>query len=209
MSEDERTRQLHKAYQATNSEQTTEVYNDWATTYEGHMSEAGYTHPAMVASMLSRHVKSGDQAVLDAGAGTGIMGEILTGLGFTHLTGLDASEQMLARAASDGKYQQLKQCYLGEPLEFDDGQFAAVVSSGVFTQGHAPLSGFDELIRITEPGGMLVFSVARSYLEGPFQQKRDELESRGLWRFIDASGQYNSAPLADTLISQVFVFQVV
>jgi predicted TPR repeat methyltransferase len=209
MSEDERTRQLHKAYQAENSEQTTEVYNDWAKTYEAHMSEAGYTHPAMVASMLSRHVKSGGQVVLDAGAGTGIMGEILTGLGFSNLIGIDASEQMLARAASDGKYQQLKQCYLGEPLEFDDDQFAVVVSSGVFTQGHAPLSGFDELIRITEPGGMLVFSVSRSYLGGPFQTKRDELESRGLWRFIDATEQYNSAPLADTLISQVFMFEVV
>ncbi|MFT5224493.1 MAG: putative TPR repeat methyltransferase [Polaribacter sp.] len=209
MSEDERTKQLHKAYQATNPEQTTEVYNDWAKTYEAHMSEAGYTHPAMVASMFSRHVKSGDQPVLDAGAGTGIMGEILTGLGFSNLTGIDASEQMLARAASDGKYQQLKQCYLGEPLEFDDNQFAVVVSSGVFTQGHAPLSGFDELIRITEPGGILVFSVSRSYLEGPFQQKRNELESGGLWRFIDASERYNSAPLADTLISQVFVFEVV
>lgn len=209
MSEDERTRQLHKAYQAENSEQTTEVYDDWAKSYEAHMSEAGYTHPAMVASMLSRHVKSGDQAVLDAGAGTGIMGEILTSLEFSNLTGLDASEQMLARAASNGKYQQLKHCYLGEPLEFDDDQFAVVVSSGVFTQGHAPLSGFDELIRITEPGGMLVFSVARSYLEGSFQKKRDELESAGLWRFIDASERYNSAPLADTLISQVFVFEIV
>jgi hypothetical protein len=76
-------------------------------------------------------------------------------------------------------------------------------------QGHAPLSGFDEAIRITETGGMLVFSVARGYLEGPFQQKRNELESRGLWRFIDASEKYNSAPLAGTLISQVFVFKVV
>lgn len=209
MSKDERTRQLHKAYQATNPQQTKEVYDDWAKSYEAHMSEAGYTHPAMVASMFSRHVKAGDQAVLDAGAGTGIMGEILTGLGYSNLTGLDASEQMLARAASLGKYQLLKQCYLGEPLEFDDDQFAAVASSGVFTQGHAPLSGFDELIRITEPGGFLVFSVARSYLDGPFQQKRDELESRHLWQFVDASEQYNSAPLADTLISQVFVFQVI
>jgi len=209
MSEDKRTKQLHKAYQADNPEQTAEVYNDWAKTYEAHMSEAGYTHPAMVASMLSRHVKSGGQSVLDAGAGTGIMGEILTGLGFSNLTAIDASEKMLERAAQDGKYEQLKQCYLGEPLEFDDDQFATVVSSGVFTQGHAPLSGFDELIRITKSGGMLVFSVSRSYLEGPFQQKRDELESGGLWRFVDASEKYNSAPLADTLISQVFVFEVV
>jgi len=172
------------------------------------MSEAGYTHPAIVAGMLCRHTQPGKQAILDAGAGTGIMGEILTALGFSNLSGFDASEQMLARAAQHGKYQQLKHLYLGEPLDFSDNQFTAVVSSGVFTQGHAPLSGFDELIRITEPGGILAFSVARSYLHGPFQEKRESLEAQNLWQFVDASAQYNSAPLADTLISQVFAFQV-
>jgi len=208
MGEDERTRQLHKAYQASDPVETSAVYDDWAETYETHMNDAGYTHPAMVASMLCRHVRPGDQAILDAGAGTGIMGEILTALGFSNLTGLDASEQMLARASSYDKYQELKHLYLGKPLDFADDQFAAVVSSGVFTQGHAPLSGFDELIRVTETGGLLVFSVARSYLDGPFQEKHEALETSGLWRFVDASEQYNSAPLADTLVSQVFVFQV-
>ncbi len=115
---------------------------------------------------------------------------------------------MLTRASSYGKYRELKHLFLGKPLDFADDQFADVVSSGVFTQGHALLSGFDELIRITEPGGLLVFSVARSYLHGPFQEKRETLETRGLWRFVDASEQYDSAPLADTLVSQVFVFQV-
>ena len=84
-----------------------------------------------------------------------------------------------------------------------------MVSSGLFTQGHAPLEGLDELIRVTRSGGHLIFSVARTYLDGPFEQKRQQLEQANLWRFMGVTKRYNSAPLEDTLISQVFAFQVV
>jgi len=93
-------------------------------------------------------------------------------------------------------------------LTFDDDAFALVVSSGVFTQGHAPLEGLDELVRVTRSGGHLVLSVARTYLDGPFEQKRQQLEQANLWRLVGHTERYNSAPLEDTLISQVFVFQV-
>ena len=115
---------------------------------------------------------------------------------------------MLAGAAEKGKYKELKHLYLGRALDFADDRFAAVVSAGVFTQGHAPLSGLDELIRVTQPGGLLVFSIARTYLDGPFQEKRRDLEEQSLWKFVEATEPYNSAPLEDTLISQTFVFRV-
>ena len=67
----------------------------------------------------------------------------------------------------------------------------------------------DELIRVTRPGGHIVFSVARTYLEGLFEAKREQLEQANLWRYVDSSARYNSAPLEDTLISQVFVFQII
>jgi hypothetical protein len=65
------------------------------------------------------------------------------------------------------------------------------------------------LIRVTRPGGHLVFSIARTYLDGLFEHKRQQLEQAGLWKFVDASEPYNSAPLQDNLISRVFVFQVI
>lgn len=48
----------------------------------------------------------------------------------------------------------------------------------------------------------------RAYLDGPFTDKRHQQEQAQQWQFVDASARYNSAPLEDTLISQVFVFQV-
>jgi predicted TPR repeat methyltransferase len=203
------TDKLHRAYNAEGSQETADVYDDWADEYEQHMKNVGYTHPAMVASMVARHVAPTEEQVLDAGAGTGVLGEILTALGYPNIVGLDASEGMLKIADLKSNYQELTHQFLGQQLSFDDNRFALVVSSGVFTQGHAPLDGLDELIRSTRPGGHIVFSIARTYLDGPFEQKRAQLEQAGLWRFIDASERYNSAPLEDKLISQVFAFQVV
>jgi hypothetical protein len=60
---------------------------------------------------------------------------------------------------------------------------------------------------VTRPGGRLVFSVARGYLEGPFDEKRRELENAGAWKPVDSTRIYNSAPLGDELLSRVFVYE--
>ena len=59
----------------------------------------------------------------------------------------------------------LKQAALGEPLPWPDGHFAAFFSTGVFTKGHAPASGLDELARITRPGGHAIFTVRDNVLD--------------------------------------------
>ncbi len=202
------TSKLHRAYKASSPKETSQVYDDWAAEYEQHMKDVGFTHPAMVAAMTARHVCPSEDRVLDAGAGTGILGEILPALGYPNIVGLDASAGMLKIANSKNNYRQLTQQFLGKPLTFADNEFALVVSSGVFTQGHAPLDGLDELIRVTRPGGHLVFSIARTYLQGLFEQKRRQLEQHNKWRFVDASQRYNSTPLDDSLIARVFVFEV-
>ena len=199
---------LHRAYQSESAQVTAEVYDDWAGDYETHMRNVGYTHPAMVAAMVARHVPQTTEPVLDAGAGTGVLGEILKALGYANLHGLDASVGMLEIAGLKRNYRDLRQQFLGEPLDYDSDNFALVASSGVFTQGHAPLDGLDELLRITRSGGHLVFSIARTYLDGPFDAKRRQLEETGAWRLVAASERYNSAPLEDELIAQVYVFEV-
>jgi SAM-dependent methyltransferase len=60
---------------------------------------------------------------------------------------------MLGRARARGVYRELRRRALGDKLDFADEIFAAVVSFGVFTPGHAPASALDELVRITRPGG--------------------------------------------------------
>ncbi|MGI9525196.1 MAG: class I SAM-dependent DNA methyltransferase [Hyphomicrobiaceae bacterium] len=205
----EETRELHKVYTSDTPEQTAEIYDGWSEDYEKHMGSAGYTHPVMVASMFARHQPPGSEPILDAGAGTGLLGQLLIPLGYPNVTGFDASKGMLSIAVGKGIYQDLRYGLLGERLDYDDNAFAGAVAAGVFTQGHAPLDGLDELVRITRPEGHIVFSIARTYLGDVFETKARELEDAGKWRKAGASGRYDSTPQStDTLLAQVFAFEV-
>lgn len=87
---------------------------------------------------------------------------------------------------------------------------SVTVAAGVFTQGHAPLDGLDELVRATRPGGHIVFSISRTYLGDAFETKARALEGAGKWRPVDASKRDNSTALGkDVLMAQVFAFAVV
>ena len=211
MSADDRdnTRQLFKAYTAKSPQEVTDCYDSWAEDYETHMSNVGYLHPAMVAGLMMRHVPAGSGPILDAGAGTVIMAQILVALGYPDVVGFDGSEHMLTAAADKEVYTELRQMYLGQPLDYPDDHFGSAVSAGVFTQGHAPLVGLNELVRVVRPGGYVIFSIARAYLDGPFQAKREELENQGLWHPVDVSEYYNSTPLdEETLTAQAYAFKV-
>ena len=72
-------------------------------------------------------------------------------MGYPGLAGVDISEGMLSQARARGVYDDLRNRMLGGPLDYADASFAAVVSIGVFTMGHAPAEALDELVRITRP----------------------------------------------------------
>ena len=177
------TRQLRKAYTSESAEEIRDYYDDWAGDYESHMAHVGYTHPAMVAAMLARHVPSRRRSRARCGRRDGHHG------GAAHEPRVPPSprHRQLAEDAGDRGEKEtctgdLRQMTLGEPLDFADDHFAAVVSAGVFTQGHAPLSGFDELIRITRPGGHIVL-LHITHLPGGRPLRR---ERRGRSRRKDA-----------------------
>ncbi len=107
--------------------------------------------PSICLALLARHLPRGAAPLLDAGAGTGLIGEWLGIMGYPHVEALDISQGMLAQAARKGVYKALHSLALGGPLPFADGHFAGIVSAGVFTSGHVGVEGLDELIRICRP----------------------------------------------------------
>ncbi len=112
----------------------------------------------MAAGFVGRYVPPAG-SVLDAGAGTGLLGGILRVLGYEDLIGIDISERMLDRAHKKGTYKALHRMASGEPLGFGSGSFSAAVPVGVFTTNRAPPRALDELVRVVEPGGWVIFSV--------------------------------------------------
>ncbi|MCH7706785.1 MAG: class I SAM-dependent methyltransferase, partial [Chloroflexi bacterium] len=87
--------------------------------------------------------------MLDAGAGTGLVGKLLADKGYGDIEAMDLSEGMLEEARKTGAYKAFHQMVMGEHLDLPDGAYDAVVAIGVLTIGHAPASSLDELIRVS------------------------------------------------------------
>jgi SAM-dependent methyltransferase len=208
---DEAADRLRAVYGATSDRELTELYDDWAASYDDDLRAWGYTYPPVVAGLVGRHVRDRKAPLLDAGCGTGLLGEVLGVLGHTHLVGIDLSEGMLKVARAKGASRELSREVLGQPLDFGDGHFGAVVSAGVLTTGHAPPDCLDELVRITRPGGHLIFTLSAPVLEGGgFAPKLEALTAAGAWREVEITAAWCAlpgAPEESTLLARAYVFE--
>jgi predicted TPR repeat methyltransferase len=150
---------LGAVYDAKTPEDIAALYDGWAAGYDSDMARAGYRHPTICLALLCRHLPIRSAPVLDAGAGTGLLGDWLKIAGYPVVHGVDISEGMLAVAKAKGCYDTLYRAALGTRLPFADGAYAGIVSSGVFTTGHVGPEGLDDLVRICRPGGVIVLTV--------------------------------------------------
>ncbi|MEM7124696.1 MAG: class I SAM-dependent methyltransferase [Chloroflexota bacterium] len=202
-------------YNSQSNDELAERYAEWAKSYEQDMSQGfDYRSPQFIADYLSRFV-SKEGMILDAGAGTGMVGELLYQRGFQNLVAMDLSEGMLSEARKKSVYADLQVGILGQPLDFPTDAFEAVVSAGVFTLGHAPASGFDELIRVTKPGGHIIFTLHSDLYEGTsgkgreFPDKLAALEQSGAWSLLERSDRLQSTPLNEPEVTiRVLVYRI-
>ena len=105
---------LGAVYDAKEPEEVAGFYNLWAESYDADMAAAGYRHPAICMALLTRYLPRGAEPLLDAGAGTGLVGEWLGIMGYPRVEALDLSEGMLAVARKKNIYSELHQMALGE-----------------------------------------------------------------------------------------------
>jgi predicted TPR repeat methyltransferase len=187
----ELTARIHSVYGARNGRELAERYDLWAPHYDYELeSLMGYVAPQRGAETLARYVAKSAR-ILDAGAGTGLVGQALRELGYRNLVAVDNSEGMLSRARDKGIYQALYRKDMAQPLDFPAAWFGAVVSVGVFTYGHAQAACLEELIRVTNPGGFVVFSLRPDFYESSgFAQTLASLETRGKWELVEVGAEF-------------------
>ncbi len=197
-------------YAATDTQDLAERYDQWAGDYEEDLTEGlGYNSPDKAAELLAKYLPL-DAKVLDAGAGTGLVGMSLANLGYQNLVAMDLSGKMLLEAMKKGVYQECHQMTMGKPLDFPTDSFDGVVSVGVLTIGHAPASSLDELVRVTKPGGYIVYTLRPEvYSENGFREQQAQLQSAGLWRFVKVTAPFHPMTRGEPYVyHQVWAYQV-
>ncbi len=156
-----------------NTEELRKKYDAWAPIYDADLDKS-WVMPTHAARLLEQVCPDRQIRILDAGAGTGKMGEALAKLGYKNITAIDLSEQMLAIARKKQVYSDLYPANLEEPLTFCDGEtFDAIAAVGVFTYGHASPAGLSNLLPLLKPGGIFIVTVRAS--NQPMQAAFDRL----------------------------------
>jgi predicted TPR repeat methyltransferase len=112
-----------------------------------------YAAPADLAALLSGRF----ERALDLGCGTGLAAESLAQLA-DHLTGVDLSGGMLARAAERGGYDDLVKAEAQDFLESHPDSFDLVFAADVLIYFGDLKALFDAVAKALAPGGCFAFS---------------------------------------------------
>lgn len=172
-----------RVLEASSPEELMAAYSEWADNYDGDLlGEMGYVAPMIASKLLQNYLDRKDTRILDAGCGTGIVGELLHQDGYGNIEGLDYSQDMLNKARAKSIYKTLNRGDLTGSLDIEDATYDAIISVGTFTCGHVGPEAFGELIRITKTGGHLCFTVReQAWEEDDYRAKLRNYENNSLW----------------------------
>jgi predicted TPR repeat methyltransferase len=126
-------------------------FDQWSDSYDDRMFHFNYVGPQLLFSALQEflNIESGQQAVLDAGCGTGLCGILLRPLA-RQLDGVDISQRMLKKARQRGLYDRLEEKDLVRYLDSTSSTYDLVISAGVlqfFSDVEPLFSGVNKVLR--------------------------------------------------------------
>ena len=164
---------LDDAYSLQTPDDSIKLYKKWAKTYdEDFAKNSNYLSPQKISNFFIKHSKNSDTPILDVGAGTGLVGELLNIKGNKEIIGIDISSEMLDQAKLKNCYSSLIETDITKKIPLKNNSIGAVVSAGTFTHGHVGANAFDELLRITKPGGLFVLSInSKFFVKAGFKEK--------------------------------------
>jgi len=200
---------LDRLYGAGDLEELRGEYDRIASAYDTELIHGmGYRSPGAVTAVAQRLLPP-EARILDAGAGTGLLGVALAEAGFVRLDGLDLSPGMLAEAARKRVYDELREGRLGDQLAYETGAYDGVVSAGVLTVGHAPAECLDELVRITRRGGHVIFTLRSDQTPAGFEDKMAELLDTSRWELVEQGDEFQALPKGEPeVLVRVWAFRV-
>ncbi|XP_038071527.1 demethylmenaquinone methyltransferase-like [Patiria miniata] len=138
-----------------------DMYAEWINNdYDKDMEVLGFKSPFELAETISLFISDKNSRVLDCASGTGLLGLELKKRGYIRIDALDASKESLDYSRGKQVYTNYFCEYLGHNrLPIENGTYDAICMSAAFGNTHVRPDCFSELLRITKPGGYVIFNV--------------------------------------------------
>ncbi len=179
-------------------------YDAWAPDYDADMARYGYRLPERMADEARSFIEARRAPLLDAGAGSGLMGAALKAAGYEHLVGLDPSPGMRRQAHAKGVYRRQLPMALGSAALRTAFRFEAALAAGVFKAGHAPPEALADLAQLVRPGGIVIFDVGLGAGAAAYNCFARRMAARRQWRLLRSTAPFpifsGGAPETITMI---------
>ena len=171
---------LNDAYSVKTPEDNIELYKVWASSYDDDFAKKNdYRSPVLISNYYDKYSNKNDVPVLDVGAGTGLIAEVMNKKNTIDIDAIDISPEMLESAKSKNCYNKLIEADLTKNLDIDNNYYGAIVSAGTFTHGHIGPNALDELLRVTKPSGLFVITIhSKVYVNQNFEQKFQDINEQ-------------------------------
>ena len=171
---------LNDAYSVKTPEDNIKLYKVWASSYDDDFAKKNdYRSPVLISNYYDKYSNKNDVPVLDVGAGTGLIAEVMNKKNTIDIDAIDISPEMLESAKSKNCYNKLLEADLTKNLDIDNNYYGAIVSAGTFTHGHIGPNALDELLRVTKPSGLFVITIhSKVYVNQDFEQKFQDINEQ-------------------------------
>ena len=174
---------INKLVSSSDPDEVKSLYRQWSETYDHDLEQFGYVAPTIACEIFANRISTSSEPILDAGCGTGLVGVLLTQLGYTNLHGSDFSPDMLTKAKTTGCYSKLNLTDFTLPFSESDNVYEAIISVGVYSKRFNEYF-IDEVCRILKPGGSFLFTCREQYYE-EVAEKIKQLHSTNLIRYSE------------------------
>ena len=171
---------LNDAYSVKTPEDNIKLYKVWASSYDDDFAKKNdYRSPVLISNYYDKYSNKNDVPVLDVGAGTGLIAEVMNKKNTIDIDAIDISPEMLESAKSKNCYNKLIEADLTKNLDIHNNYYGAIVSAGTFTHGHIGPNALDELLRVTKPSGLFVITIhSKVYVNQNFEQKFQDINEQ-------------------------------
>ncbi|KAF2487885.1 S-adenosyl-L-methionine-dependent methyltransferase [Neohortaea acidophila] len=181
---------LQRAYKLKDADEARDLYDEWATSYDHDLRASDYESPQRTVDAVVANISdiAGTIKILDAGCGTGLVGECFASsklAGRCTVDGKDLSNSMVEVARAKGVYRDLEVANLNERLNHADGSYHVVTCTGTLTKGHVGATVFKEFARVTSMGGIIVATVHDEIFESNgYQSEVKSLAARNVMEIV-------------------------